>query len=338
MALAILGVTGFTGRLVLDEARRAGLDVRLVGRRREALEELADVRGGGARCGRHQVRRGRCSVRRLRRRPLVCRPVPGDRDGAGARCDRGRRSLSRHERRAGVGEALARARRERRPGARAGVRVRLRAGRHRGAAGRRAGGWRRSTSSSSRTRSRASARAGGRGGRSATCSGRGRSPGRTAGSCRPGSARRPAACAFRSASERSSSGAGPSRSRCRGTRTSAMCARTFARRALAGTVGSLGRLAAPFVRAVSRFGPAGPSPESRRKSRFAVVAEARGPAGEGRAVVEGSDVYGLTAALLVRGAQMLIAGEATGLRRARTGRGVRRADARRTARAVPHDR
>ena len=41
MALAILGVTGFTGRLVLDEARRAGLDVRLVGRRREALEELA---------------------------------------------------------------------------------------------------------------------------------------------------------------------------------------------------------------------------------------------------------------------------------------------------------
>ena len=41
MALAILGVTGFTGRLVLDEARRAGLEVRLVGRRREALEELA---------------------------------------------------------------------------------------------------------------------------------------------------------------------------------------------------------------------------------------------------------------------------------------------------------
>ena len=41
MALAILGVTGFTGRLVLDEARRAGMDVRLVGRRRAALEELA---------------------------------------------------------------------------------------------------------------------------------------------------------------------------------------------------------------------------------------------------------------------------------------------------------
>jgi len=41
MSLAILGVTGFTGRLVLDEARRAGLQVRLVGRRREALEALA---------------------------------------------------------------------------------------------------------------------------------------------------------------------------------------------------------------------------------------------------------------------------------------------------------
>ncbi|MDQ3067789.1 MAG: NAD(P)H-binding protein, partial [Actinomycetota bacterium] len=41
MALAILGVTGFTGRLVLAEARRAGIEVRLVGRRREALEELA---------------------------------------------------------------------------------------------------------------------------------------------------------------------------------------------------------------------------------------------------------------------------------------------------------
>ena len=41
MPLAILGVTGYTGRLVLAEARRAGLEVRLVGRRREALEELA---------------------------------------------------------------------------------------------------------------------------------------------------------------------------------------------------------------------------------------------------------------------------------------------------------
>ena len=62
----------------------------------------------------------------------------------------------------------------------------------------------------------------------------------------------------------------------------------------------------------SRFGPSGPSEASRRKSRFTVVAEARGPGGEGRAVVTGSDVYGLTALLIVRGAQALIAGEARG--------------------------
>jgi short subunit dehydrogenase-like uncharacterized protein len=39
--LAVLGATGYTGRLVVDEARRGGLPLRLVGRRREALEELA---------------------------------------------------------------------------------------------------------------------------------------------------------------------------------------------------------------------------------------------------------------------------------------------------------
>ena len=41
MAVALLGVTGYTGRLVLAEARRAGLEIRLVGRRRDALDELA---------------------------------------------------------------------------------------------------------------------------------------------------------------------------------------------------------------------------------------------------------------------------------------------------------
>ena len=52
MTVAILGPTGFTGRLVVAEARRAGLAVRLVGRDREALEELArgeDVRVADAR-------------------------------------------------------------------------------------------------------------------------------------------------------------------------------------------------------------------------------------------------------------------------------------------------
>ena len=81
---------------------------------------------------------------------------------------------------------------------------------------------------------------------------------------------------------------------------------------IAAKAGGLGRLAAPFVRLGSRLGPPGPSEASRRKSRFAVVAEARGPGGEGRAVVEGTDVYGLTARLVVVGAQALDAGEARG--------------------------
>ncbi len=82
--------------------------------------------------------------------------------------------------------------------------------------------------------------------------------------------------------------------------------------ALAAKAGGLGWLAAPFVRLGSRLGPAGPSEESRRRSRFTVVAEARGAGGEGRAVLGGTDVYGLTARLIVVGAQALIAGEARG--------------------------
>jgi short subunit dehydrogenase-like uncharacterized protein len=82
--------------------------------------------------------------------------------------------------------------------------------------------------------------------------------------------------------------------------------------AIAAKTGGLGRLAAPLVRVASRFGPSGPSEESRRKSRFTVVAEATGPGGTGRAVIEGSDVYGLTALLIVRGVEALLAGEARG--------------------------
>ncbi len=82
--------------------------------------------------------------------------------------------------------------------------------------------------------------------------------------------------------------------------------------AMAAQAGRFGAVTAPLLRLGSRFGPSGPSDESRRKSRFAVVAEARGPGGEGRAVLTGSDVYGLTALLIVRGAQALIAGEARG--------------------------
>jgi short subunit dehydrogenase-like uncharacterized protein len=39
--LAVLGATGYTGRLVVEQARALGIPLRLVGRRREALEALA---------------------------------------------------------------------------------------------------------------------------------------------------------------------------------------------------------------------------------------------------------------------------------------------------------
>jgi hypothetical protein len=81
---------------------------------------------------------------------------------------------------------------------------------------------------------------------------------------------------------------------------------------IAAKAGGIGRLAAPFVRAASRFGPSGPSAASRGKSRFTVVAEARGAGGTGRAVLEGADVYGLTGRLIVVGATALLAGEARG--------------------------
>ena len=81
---------------------------------------------------------------------------------------------------------------------------------------------------------------------------------------------------------------------------------------VAARFGGLGRLAAPFVRATARIGPAGPSEAARRRNRFTVVAEATGPGGSSRAVLTGRDVYGLTALLLVRGAQALLAGEARG--------------------------
>ena len=101
MVLAILGVTGYTGRLVLAEARRAGLEVRLVGRRREALEELAapgeEVRVADARDEARCARRSGCVGRRLLRR-AVPRARPRASRGGGRRGS----ALPRHDRRAGV--------------------------------------------------------------------------------------------------------------------------------------------------------------------------------------------------------------------------------------------
>ncbi len=73
----------------------------------------------------------------------------------------------------------------------------------------------------------------------------------------------------------------------------------------------LGRLVAPLVRLSGRVG-GGPSESRRMKTQFAVVAEARGPKGGRRVTLSGRDVYGLTAELIARGAEALRAGEARG--------------------------
>ncbi len=86
--------------------------------------------------------------------------------------------------------------------------------------------------------------------------------------------------------------------------------RSFVRApASARRLGPLLPLAAPLVRLVARFAAVGPSEEARAGARFAVVAEARGPAGGRRVTLTGSDMYLLTARALVAGAALLRAGE-----------------------------
>jgi short subunit dehydrogenase-like uncharacterized protein len=63
---------------------------------------------------------------------------------------------------------------------------------------------------------------------------------------------------------------------------------------------------------VARFGPEGPTPEERAKTRFAVVAEAHGPQGGRRVTLTGRDPYSLTGLLIARGAQLLRDGRASG--------------------------
>lgn len=71
-------------------------------------------------------------------------------------------------------------------------------------------------------------------------------------------------------------------------------------------------LAAPLVRIAGALGSTGPSERTRSRGRFAVVAEARGQAGARRVTLTGTDVYGLTGLLLARGAEALAGGEASG--------------------------
>jgi short subunit dehydrogenase-like uncharacterized protein len=76
---------------------------------------------------------------------------------------------------------------------------------------------------------------------------------------------------------------------------------------LASVARVLAPLAAPFV-TMRRD----PTEEERRASRLTVVAESRGPTGSRRVTLTGSDPYGLTALLIARGAEGLIAGEVRG--------------------------
>jgi short subunit dehydrogenase-like uncharacterized protein len=79
---------------------------------------------------------------------------------------------------------------------------------------------------------------------------------------------------------------------------------------VAARAGAIRHLLAPLVRATGVVGR-GPGAKGREKARWAVVAEARGTSRHRRVTLEGGDVYGLTARLVVTAAQALVAGEIT---------------------------
>jgi short subunit dehydrogenase-like uncharacterized protein len=86
--------------------------------------------------------------------------------------------------------------------------------------------------------------------------------------------------------------------------------RSYLRLPRAAAYGGLaGPLLAPLVRATGRIG-GDPSPEKRRRNSWTVVAEARAGATRRRATLSGNDTYGLAALLLARGAAALRSGEA----------------------------
>jgi short subunit dehydrogenase-like uncharacterized protein len=81
----------------------------------------------------------------------------------------------------------------------------------------------------------------------------------------------------------------------------------------AAPLGRLGGGARPLLRAAARLRRAAAGADGRRSDSFAVVAEARGPDGARRAVLVGSDVYRLAALLVAEGARALHAGEVRGV-------------------------
>jgi short subunit dehydrogenase-like uncharacterized protein len=70
---------------------------------------------------------------------------------------------------------------------------------------------------------------------------------------------------------------------------------------------------APLVRLSTKVGGVGPSAEKRRRATFAVVAEARGLRGGRRATLLGRDIYGTAALLLARAAEAVGEGEVRGV-------------------------
>ncbi|MBA2567984.1 MAG: NAD(P)H-binding protein [Actinobacteria bacterium] len=79
---------------------------------------------------------------------------------------------------------------------------------------------------------------------------------------------------------------------------------------VAAATGKLASRLAPLVRLSARVGRPGPPPAKRRKSTCSIVAEATGPGGGRRATLIGRDVYGVAALVLARGVQALRDGEA----------------------------
>ena len=339
MALAILGVTGFTGRLVLDEARRAGLEVRLVGRRREALEELAapgeEVRVADARD--EAALQARSTARRRRVSAPGRSSSSGSRRSAGGGRGRARTTSTRAASRRGSGCCTSEI--EAATGCSAGVRLRLRPGRPRGAAGRRAG--------------RGAAR---RGRRRLLGQGRRHEPGHAADDRprdgpgagrvggrparrRPASARRRARVRF-PFGERTVVEWGGTEPLTVPRHTDVRNVRSYLRAPAVAGQGGRPRAAGGAVRPRSARASARRArrrrPGARAGSRSSPRRAGRG--GEGRAVVDGSDVYGLTAAPARPRRAGAHRRRGARDRRARAGGGVRRAHARRQARAVPHDR
>jgi short subunit dehydrogenase-like uncharacterized protein len=81
---------------------------------------------------------------------------------------------------------------------------------------------------------------------------------------------------------------------------------------VAGFAGRFSENLAPLVRLSAKVGGAGPPPDKRRRATFSVVAEAHGPSGGRRATILGRDVYGTAALLLARAAHGLASGDVSG--------------------------